>query len=99
MEENAGAIRLFVQSEAESIVAQPGEKLNELVLGRVAKGSEPGKLCRRDPHLSWPATALCATFALVEDRHGADDNRTLASRPVLRRLLARPSLWTSALGH
>lgn len=92
VEENTRAVRLFLQHEPATVVAQPGELLDEVVFAHVLERREPGDLGISHTHLPWPAAAGGATLTFVEDRHGATVIRSCpCSRPA-----APASLWMDA---
>src|SRR5438552_12053579 len=83
VEENTRAVRLFLQHEPATVVAQPGELLDEVVFAHVLERREPGDLGISHTHLPWPAAAGGATLTFVEDRHGATVIRSCpCSRPA-----------------
>ncbi len=70
VEKNTRAVRLFLQYEPATVVAQPGELLDEVVFAHVLQRRKPADLGIRHKHLSRPAAAGGATLTFVEDRHG-----------------------------
>src|ERR1700690_1195862 len=68
-QENAPAIRLFLQGESLPVLAQPGETLDELVPADPLECGEPGDFRIRQTHLPRPAAAGRATLAFKKNWH------------------------------
>ncbi len=66
LQENASAIRLFLQGQTAPVPAQPGEFLDELIFADALERSEPGDFLVCQMHLTRPAAAGRATLAFEE---------------------------------
>ena len=69
LEEDAGAVRLFLQRQALAVMAEPRELLDEIVLGHSLVGGETRNFGIRQPNLPGPAAAGGAALAFQEDGH------------------------------
>jgi len=69
-EEDARAAGLFLQGQSATIVGEPRETLDEVLLAQFIKRRQSGDLLVRQPNLTGPAAAGGAALAIVEDAHG-----------------------------
>jgi hypothetical protein len=69
VEKNTRSVRLFLQNQSVTVVAQPGELLDEVVFAHALERREAGDLGVVHVYLARPAAAGGATLTFVKDRH------------------------------
>ena len=73
-EKHARAIGFLLQGESTSVVGEPSEALDEIVLGQLVERGERSDLVVSQSHLTRPATAGRAALAVVKDWHGTKNH-------------------------
>jgi len=68
-EKHTGTIRIFLQYKPATIVAEPGELLDEILFAQALEGRNLRDFGFGQSHLPWPAAASGATLTFEEDRH------------------------------
>lgn len=88
LEKNTFAVRLVLQCQSLSIMAQVQERLDKIELAHSLEFRQTTDLCVGQAHLSRPPTAGGASLTFVKNRHPA--TITIPDRSASRRCIAFP---------